>query len=345
MIYRVFNAVHRLFLHQLHQILIPSLLIVLMGTTSSCSKNEDFDPSTVTLDQLKGTWRGEITAFKNNTLIEKNGDVALFYNQAGDLLDGIFDLGETHYMEGFLFSQGTLYFKLILSDSTNPQCSNWNLSGHLFLQDEHSMVIRIAGNECGPLGKQYATYEGILIMINPDMDPSTYYSFGKTGATWVYETSLFNGTVCEVQQVIGSEPAASVFQVNETNNCGWPSPTKSFNWQVTPFSFSIMSGTSTSEISYTFWLDAVEDKKYTFYSNNDTTYLTLTKTDVTVTTPAGTYSCGQYQFESRVYSADTVITKGTLFLNKQYGFIKMTYTQPADSTNIEEQVLTAVTIP
>lgn len=345
MFHRVNQTGYRHFSKIIQKILLSLLLALLILPEQACKKKAEFDSSAVTLNQLKGTWRGRITTFKNNSRIEKNGDVTFFNNTAGDLLNGIFELGQINFLEGFMFQNGTLYFNLILSDSTNPQCANWDLGGYVYLQEDNLMVVRMAGNECGPLGKQFVTYEGYLILINPNMDPSAYFSFAKTGASWSYETQLYNGTYCEVQQNIGSEPSPYLFTVTETNNCGWPVVQRQFNWLVEPFRLSVMAGTSATEILYSFYLDAVINKTYRFINGDDTTYLTLTKTDVPVNVTAGSYKCGKYAIESRMHSSGDVTTKGTIYLSKQYGFIKMEYTEPSDSSNIESQVLTTVLFP
>ncbi|MBN1197863.1 MAG: hypothetical protein JXA23_00830 [Bacteroidales bacterium] len=345
MFHRENPAGHTVFSGILPSILLFLLFVVFILPEQGCKKDAAFDSSAVTLNQLKGTWRGRITTFKNNTRIEKNGDVSFFNNLAGDLLNGIFDLGQINFLEGFMFQNGTLYFNLILSDSTNPQCSNWNLGGYVYLQEENLMVVRIAGNECGPLGKQFVTYEGYLILINPDMDPSAYFSFAQTGRAWTYETQLYNGTFCEVQQTITAEPSPYLYTVTETNNCGWPFAQRQFNWQVEPFRVSVMAETSATEVLYAFYLDAVLDKTYRFINGDDTTYLTLTDTDVPVNVTAGSYTCGKYTIESRMHSSGDVTSQGTIYLSKQYGFIKMDYSAPSDSSNIQSQALSAVLYP
>ena len=345
MVHRENQVGYTVFCTILPKILISLLLVLLILPEQACKKEATFDSAAVTLDQLKGTWCGRITTFKNNTWIEKNGHVTLFNNTAGDLLNGIFDLGQINFLEGFMFEQGILYFNLLLSDSTNPQCSNWDLGGYVYLEEDNVMIIRLAGNECGPLGKQFVTYEGSLILVNPDMDPSAYFSFAKTGRAWSYETQLYNGISCEVQQTIGAEPAPYLFTVTETNNCGWPLAQRQFNWQVEPFRLSVMAGTSSTDILYSYYLDAVVDKTYRFINGTDTTYLTLTDGDVLVNVTTGSYTCGKYSIESRIHSSGDITTKGTIYLSKQYGFIKMDYSEPSDSSNIQSQVLTTVLFP
>lgn len=344
MVHRENYPGHRKLFNVFSNILGSILLILLTFMTDSCKK-DSFDSKSVTMNQLKGTWRGRITAFKNNTLIERSGDVTLFPNETGNFLDGIFEMGQINLIEGFMFQAGILYFNLICSDSTNPLCTKWNLGGYVFLEEENVMVIRIAGNECGLLGKQFVTYEGSLILINPGMDPSAYYSFGKTGASWTYETHLYNGTVCEVQQSIGSQPAPGLFTVTETNTCGWPFTQRQFNWMAEPVKLSVMAGTSATEILYTFYLDAMLGTTYCFINNADTTYLTLTDADYPVNVSAGSFNCGRYTIESRMHSSGDTTIRGTIYLNRQYGFILTEYTEPSDSLSIQSQVLTAVQIP
>ncbi|NQV03575.1 MAG: hypothetical protein HQ542_13075 [Bacteroidia bacterium] len=336
---------HIVFAKIIPKVLFFLLLGLLIIPEQSCKKETEFDSKAVTLSQLKGTWRGSITTFKNNTRIEKSGDVTFFNNTAGDLLNGIFELGQINFLEGFMFRNGILYFNLILSDSTNPQCNNWDLGGYVYLQEDNLMVVRIAGNECGPLGKQFVTYEGYLILINPNMDPSAYFSFAQPGRVWSYETQLYNGTLCEVQQTIGSEPSPYLFTGTETNNCGWPFVQRQFNWQVEPFRFSVMAGTSATNILYSFYLDAVVDKDYRFINGNDTTYLTLIGIDVPVNVTAGSYKCGKYAIKSRIHSSGNITTKGTIYLSKQYGFIKMEYSEPSDPYDVQSQVLTTILFP
>ncbi|MBE0648231.1 MAG: hypothetical protein IH596_10655 [Bacteroidales bacterium] len=345
MVHRENQSVYTVNYTILPKVLLFLCLVLFILPEQACKKETAYDSSAVTLNQLKGTWRGRMTTFKNNTLIEKNGDITLFSNTAGDLLDGIFELGQINFLEGFMFQDGILYFNLILSDSTNPQCSNWSLGGFVFLQEDNVMIIRMAGNECGPMGKQFITYEGSLILVNPNMDPSAYFSFAQNGRTWTYETQLYNGTSCEVQQTIGAAASSYLYTVTETNNCGWPQTQKQFNWLVEPFRLSVMDGTSETDILYSFYLDAVVNKTYRFISGDDTTYLTLTNTDVPVNVTAGSYTCGKYSIDSRMHSSGDITTKGTIYLSKQYGFIKMDYSAPSDSSNIQSQVLSTVLFP
>lgn len=320
-------------------ILLISFLIL---PQQACKKEDRFDSKSVTLAQLKGTWRGRITTFKNNTRIEKSGDVSLYSNAAGDLLNGIFELGQINFLEGFMFQSGTLYFNLICSDSTNPKCSNWNLGGYVYLQEDNLMVVRIAGNECGPKGSEFVTYEGYLILINPGMDPSLYFSFPQVGRSWRYNTTRFDSVTCTIQQEVINEPSSYVFQIKETNDCGWPFFTREFSWYVEPFKLSILGDSSTTDVLYTYYLDAVINKKYRFINGTDTTFLTLTKTNVPVNTTAGSFRCGKYAIDSRIHSSGNVNTKGTIYLSKQYGFIKMEYSEPSDSSNILSKVMDTI---
>jgi hypothetical protein len=320
-------------------------MVFLSQLLSSCKKESGFDPKSVTMNQLKGTWRGRMTTFKNNQRIEKSGDITLFETLAGNMLDGIFELGQINFLEGFMFQNGTLYFSLILSDSTNPECSNWNLGGYVYLQEDNLMVLRIAGNECGLLGEQFVTYEGSLILVNPNMDPSVYYSFAGIGHTWGYNTTLWNTNTCTVTNEILSEPLPTFFTVRETNDCGWPFGTRQFNWQVEPFRFSVCSGTSTTDILYTFYLDAIIGKPYRFVCLTDTTWLTLAAVDVPVNVPAGSFRCGRYVIESHLHSSGTGTVIGTLWLSKQHGFVKTEYSAPGDSANIQSQVLNTLNMP
>ena len=345
MFHRVNNTVYNLFLKSLSIAFFLLLMGLLILPQQACKKESGFDSKTVTLSQLKGTWRGRITTFKNNTRIEKSGDVSLFPNAAGDLLNGIFEMGQINFLEGFSFQAGTFYFNLICSDTTNPQCANWSLAGYVYLQEDNLMVIRLAGNECGPLGKQFVTYEGYLILINPDMDPSAYFSFPQVGRSWAYETSLYNGIICTVQREVTAEPTPYLFAMQETNDCGWSVGTSQFSWHVEPFKFSVMAGTSSTDIRYTYYLDAVLDKKYEFISGDDTTYLTLVKTDVAVNTNSGIYSCGKYAIDSRIHSSGNVHTIGHTYLSREFGFIKMEYSEPSDSANIQSQVLSMINFP
>ena len=314
------------------------LISFLILPQQACKKENGFDSKSVTLSQLKGTWRGRITTFKNNTRIEKSGDVSFYPNATGNLLDGIFELGQVNFLDGFMFQSGILYFNLICSDSTNPQCANWDLGGYVYLQEDNLMVIRIAGNECGPKGSEFVTYEGYLILVNPEMDPSLYFSFPQAGRSWRYKTTRFDSIICTIQQEVINVPSPYVFNMRETNDCGWPFFTREFSWYVEPFKLSILNDSSTTDILYTYYLDAVINKKYRFINGADTTFLTLTKADVPVNTTAGSFRCGKYAIDSRIHSSGNVNTKGTIYLSKQYGFIKMEYSEPSDSSNILSKV-------
>jgi hypothetical protein len=314
---------------------------LVFSISSGCKKEEGFDSKTVQISQMTGTWRGEVTSFKNYERVEKSGDILLEENPVNGLLDGLFSMGEVHFLTGFQFVDGVFYFSLLCSDTLNPTCYNWNLSGYVFLRDEHLMEMHLAGFECGQLGKQFATYEGTLMRINPGPDPSVFYSFAAVGHQWTYINILENGDTCSVTKEIVAEPATNLFTVNETITCSGVPSTDQYNWTVERYVFSAMQGTSGAIISHTFYIDAPVENPFVFIAGNDTTILTLKVTSEAIKVPAGTFTCDRFLIDQRIHTDVPVYIYGYLWLSKPYGIIQFESLIPQDSSAVAFQKLTS----
>lgn len=307
---------------------------------SGCKKCDCFDSAKYGPNDFIGTWKGSISTFKENKPIKKSGEVIIYSAGGGSNLVGIINMDGVNRIIGTQFNNGFWYFDVICSDTLNPECSNWNLTGFAVFSGELHVDLHIAGNECGKLGKQFVSWEGALDKYSDTPDSAVYYNFGKQGSTWDYIINKKNTDTCILQQKITDIPSAGLFDGTVTNNCGWPWQHKFFHWYLDPVMYSIYDESGSGAIVASFPIDVTPGRVYTYIHGSDTTQVMLVSRYDEVTVPAGKFNCSKYQI---IESADTALTdtKTTYFLwlSNQYGIIKKEVSNPVGPDDISTQIL------
>jgi len=324
------------------RLLFSSFFLALLVAFAGCKKCNCFDSSLFGRTDFTGTWKGTITAFKNNQRIVKSGELVLYPVNNGASLGGIMIFEETSRLVEVQLNNGQWYFTVICSDTLNPQCSNWSLTGFAAFSDEQQIEINIAGNECGPSGKQFVSYEGTLSKYNDVPDPSAYFSFAKAGNIWGYKTTLNSTDTCSLNYQMGNLNPSGIFEGNVTNNCGWPWQYKSFYWYVDPAMFSVMADATSGSVIARFPIDMPTGTTYTYYYAGDTTNITLEARDVNVTLPLGNFNCIKFRQESTSpWVKGGGLKTSYIWINNQFGIVKQEFTNPVDSTDMVMQVLSS----
>lgn len=323
-----------------------NLLILLCAfcliVSGGCKKKTGFDPSTKTQNDFVGSWRGVITAFKNNQYLKQNGLVVIYPDAGGNTLSGILFAKETSVFRVFQYTSGTIYFKVECNDPKNPKCQNWSLSGYAVFLDETTLDLRISGNECGDYGNEYISWSGSMASVQVPADSVRYFSFAKTGNNWTYETLMNNGSVCQLQRLIGAMPSDYYFTGTVNQTCAWGGLLKALRWSVTPDRYTINHDSTLTLHPVTFAIDAKPGVVYTSILNLDTTTVTLLDTNTLVNTVAGDFLCDRYRYTEPVVTDAGKIYRSSLFwISKKFGVIKQEVDNPVDTIDIRSQVLTA----
>jgi hypothetical protein len=320
---------------RLFLLLITALMIILCG---GCKKCDCFDSSKYVQGDFIGTWKGTISTFKDNKQVKKTGEVIIY--QAANGLEGIINMEGVYRITGLQFNNGFWYFDVVCSDTLNPECYNWSLSGFAVFSEAEHIDFHIAGNECGTLGKQYVNWEGTLAMYSDLPDPALYYSFGKQGNTWNYLINKKSTDTCMLQQKITEAPSDRLFNGSVSNSCGWPWQHKLFYWYLDPVMYTMYDESGNGAVAASFPIDVTPGQVYSYIHGNDTTQVTLVARYQEVTVPAGKYICTKYRI---VEPADSV-KSGTktdyfLWINNQFGIIKKEVTTPSGPNDILTQIL------
>lgn len=319
-------------------------LLIIIGAIflipfSGCKK-KSFDPSGKSREDFIGTWQGSISTFKNNKSWTENGSVVIYDDVANKTLSGIIFMKETRVFHEFQFVDGTLYFKVINNDPTNPICQTWNLGGYAVFSAEGKLDIRITGNECGQIGSEFVNWVGAMVQTQVSADSVKYYNFAKSGNSWSYKITLRSEDTCVVQRQVNQVSASYLFSGATSQTCGWAGQTWTFKWNVTPAGFSIVNDSTISYKPITFPIDAKPGVVYNSYIKNDTITVTLTDVEQLITTPAGNFTCVRFMYTEPVYSGILKMRKiAYLWLNNRYGIIKQEVLNPADVTEIQVQEL------
>ncbi len=314
---------------------VPAFFILLFG---GCKKCDCFDPSTYVQSDFIGTWKGTLTTFKDNKSVKKSGDVVIY--QAASGLEGILNMEGVYRLVGQQFNNGFWYFNVVCSDTLNPECSNWSLSGFASFSEPEHIDFHMAGNECGTLGKQYVNWEGTLAMYSDLPDPALYYSFGKQGNAWNYLINKVNTDTCSLQQKITETPSAGLFNGGISNSCGWPWQHKVFYWYVDPAMYTVYDESGSGSVAASFPIDVIPGRVYTYIHGNDTTQVTLVSRYQELTLPAGKFICTKYRVVEPADSVkSTTKTDYFLWINNQYGVVKKEVTAPYGPNDISTQLL------
>ena len=319
-------------------ILISAIFLI---SFSGCKK-KSFDPTGKTIEDFIGTWKGNISTFKNNQLLKEYGTMVIYPDAGGKLLSGILFMKETSVFHSFQFVKGTLYFKVVNNDPVNVMCQNWSLGGYAVFSDEGKIDIRITGNECGQLGDEFINWLGTMASVQVPADSVKYFNFAKTGNSWSYKVTLKNGDSCQVQKLVNNVTASYQFSGATTQTCGWAGQNRSFNWIVSPSEFSVVNDSTLSEKPCTFPINAKPGVVYNSYVNSDTLTVTLLDTTAVITTPAGSYSCFRFRYTGPVHTCTVKYTRTAyLWLNNRYGVVRQEVLNPPDSTDVHIQELSS----
>jgi len=319
------------------------MLTAFVFSFSGCKKKSGFDPMSKGASDFVGTWQGAMTTFKNNKLLKVNSDV-MFYRISADNLDGIVFMNQSLVFHEFQFLNGTLYFRVECNDPQNSTCQAWNLSGYAIFAEATKINIRISGNECGPFGSEYVEWNGTLVKTQVPADSLPYNYFGKATNTWTYKTSLKQGDTCQVQKQIMINPAYYQFEGASSQTCGLSWALQPFKWNISPAQFTINNDTTLCLHPFTFSVNAKAGVVYSTILYNDTTTVTLVDTNLTVTTPAGSFLCRRFKYTEPVGLGASRITRTAwLWLNYKYGIIRQEVVNPVDSTDLKTQELISKT--
>jgi hypothetical protein len=316
--------------------------IIFLIPFAGCKK-KSFDPASKSSEDFIGTWKGNISTFKNNKLLKEYGTMVIYPDAGNNSLSGILFMNETSVFHEFQFVDGTLYFNVVNNDPENPSCQNWSLGGYAAFTAESEIDIHIAGNECGPYGSEYVNWAGSMTPTEVSPDSLPYYNFAKSGNSWTYKITLKNSDTCQVQKQISQVSSNYLFSgaINET--CGWSGQNISFKWDVTPASFSIINDTTISIQPVAFPINAKPGVVYSSYIRNDTTTVTLLDTNQLITSPAGNFTCKLFRYTEPVYTDMVKSTKTAyLWLHTRYGIIRQEVINPVHPTDIQLQELLSI---
>lgn len=291
---------------------------------AGCKKKTDFDPTTKTQNDFIGSWRGVLTAFKDNQNLKQTGLIVIYPDAGSKSLSGIIFGTETSVFRVFQYNSGTIYFKVENNDPNNPKCQNWSLSGYANFIDDKTIDIRISGNECGNVGSEYISWAGNLGSVQIPADSIRYFNFAKTGNSWSYGANLVSGDTCQVQRTISLTPSDYYFTGNANQTFGWGGLTWTLKWTVTPDRFTMMLDSTLSQHTITFPLNAKTGVSYKSVILEDTTYVTLENQNDPINTPAGNFSCYRFKYLERAKLSNGSLTwKGsTIWINNRFGIIK-----------------------
>jgi hypothetical protein len=316
-------------------VLVAGLVIL---SSAGCKKDIPYYPSKATVDDFSGTWTGSLVAFKNNHVITREGSIILYLVAGSDRMEGILMLEEVYALTEIQLRGGIYYFEVLNSDTTNPFCANWNLSGYAQLSSSQKMHVIIAGKECGEAGEEWVNYEGDFVLTNPTPDSSRYYSFAGLNRHWTYNVLTLGGDSCQMDYEITYD-SMSLFTGFMTNNCTLPWGSLPLRWDVTPMHFLVLSDQGGDEVQYAFHIDQQINVPYYYYPGNDTNIVTYLGTD-SVYVGAGGFICSRYFLERRVHTDSTYyIDKGNFSLSNLYGLIKYQSTLLNDTNDIILQEL------
>jgi hypothetical protein len=265
----------------------------------------------------------------------------IFPEEGGATLGGIIYLSETRVFKEFQFEHGTLYFRVLNTDPTNPSCQNWNLSGYVSFLDENTLDMRISGNECGFVGSEYVDWGGSLTKKPSGQDSLYYFSFGKSGNQWVYKVIKKNTDSCQLTKLLAVKSGNYIFTGETTHGCNWPSQNIPLNWSISPAAFTVENDVTLSAHPVTIPVYAKKGAIYPTVINSDTVTVTLLNTNQLITNAAGSFYCSQFQFTEPVL--DTTgqryqrITQ--IWLHQRQGIILQQVLNPARNTDPESMML------
>jgi hypothetical protein len=315
--------------------LLTGLLVLAL---SGCKKDTPTYPSKATLQDYSGTWAGTLSAFKDNQVINRTGTIVFYFSAGGDRLDGILSLDLTYALSEIQFRNGIYYFQVLNSDTLNPFCQNWNLSGWAQLTSASVMHVIISGKECGQTGKEWVNYEGDFTLTSTTPDSTKYFSFAAVNHHWTYRVYTAGADSCQLDQQVDSV-SGSVYGGIMTTTCNLPWGSNPFRWDVSPMHFLVLDNYSGNEVQYAFHTDQVLNKAYYYYPGMDTNIVTLLGID-SLYVGAGGFLCSRYRLEQRMHTDSTYqLDRGDIYISNRYGVIRYQSTLLNDTTDFVDQSL------
>lgn len=316
-------------------------LLILLWVFTGCDKDtgnlRDAERS-----DFKGSWKGELVSYSYGRKIVQKYEWMVFTDPTSGELSGLLTMYETNRLEELQFSDGVWYFRVVNSDSLNPECRQWSFSGYAKFVEEGVISFNLAGNKCGPIGDQFVEWGGTMQKISDGLDPNNHFSFISPGNGWQYAITKVNSDTCSMEYQIDANPATGIFTGKMTNGCGWSWAEKHFSWQVDPGRFSVLPDPANKIPLTVFTLDMTTEKLYTFKNGVEVSITSLLKRRELVDVPAGQFICNKYQVEIAAAEdgAGQVIVS-YYWIDNRYGIIKREVLNPPDSTSIKLQVLTS----
>jgi hypothetical protein len=224
------------------------------------------------------------------------------------------------------------------SDTLNPYCQNWNLSGWGELNSSSEMHVIISGKECGEVGDEWVNYEGDFRLTSYNPDSTQLFSFAEVGRHWTYRVYTAGGDSCQMDiQVDAFDGSAYSGLMTNTCNLTWDG--KPMRWNVSGLHFAVLDDHAGTKVQYAFHNDQLLNKQYYYFFGSDTNVVTRLGTD-SLYVDAGGFLCTRYRLEQYMHTDNSYkIDKGVVYISNQYGWIRYQATLINDTTDILDQEL------
>ncbi len=317
------------------------LVLLLLSAFPACKKTGGPVIRAERID-FTGTWKGELVSYTYGRKIVQKYEWVVYTNPVDGRLSGLLTMYETNRLEELQFSDGAWYFRVINSDSLNPQCREWSFAGYAKFTGEGMVEFNLAGNKCGPIGDQYTSWGGTMSKVSDSLDPGAYFSFIREGRAWTYKITKNNNDTCALHYQVDTREEEGLFKGAISNFCDWSWQEKHFSWTVDPCRFTVLPDTLNKISLSVFTLDMTAEKIYQFRDGTDVSITALIKRNEQVSVPAGKFLCNKYQVET--LSEEDMPATGIVsyyWISNRYGIIKREVLNPADSTSLKLQVLTS----
>ena len=314
---------------------------IFLIVTTGCEKETPYYPGKATFEDFTGSWDGELSTFQNSQIITYDAEITFFLTPGSDQMNGILVMDKIYALTQIQIREGIYYFQMLNSDTANPFCANWNMSGFAQLGSADMMHIIISGKACGETGEEWLDLEGDFTLDSSSPDSTKYFSFGGVNRHWTYSVLTFGGDSCQMDYDI-TESNGYLFSGSITNNCSMPWGSLPLNWDVQPMHFSVLGGQDGEDVQYTFHIDQTINVPYVYYAGNDTNIVTLLGMD-SVYVSAGGFYCSRYRLERRMHpDSSNLIDKGIISISNQFGIIRYQATVLDDTNDVIVQELTGI---
>lgn len=287
-----------------------------------------------------GSWQGELVSYSYGQKVVQKYEWMVFTDPVSGQLSGLLTMYETNRLEELQFSDGVWYFRVVNSDSLNPECREWSFSGYAKFIEEGVISFNLAGNKCGPIGDQFVEWGGTMQKVSDGLDPDNHFSFINPGNGWQYAITKVNDDTCSMGYQIEDHPETGIYTGTMSNGCGWNWTEKHFSWQVDPGRFSVLPDPANKIPLTVFTLDMATEKLYTFKNGVEVSITSLLKRHELVEVPAGQFICNKYQVETAAEGDGMgAVMVSYYWIDNRYGIIKREVLNPPDSNAIKTQLL------